>query len=125
MLLFVRSRWRKFPIEVFGYDIRLWERGYGQESYDPTLERKFVFMKYRTYEGPTHLQKFSPFGFLIQWPLCFHVWYQFHGQINGQPGTEKVFYFRVGWTRWDAGDMIYMFEKFGFGTWYGPGLHWD
>jgi hypothetical protein len=87
----------------------------------------------------THLQKKSRFGFLIMsheewWQLCFHVWFTFRfqqtrvgdgGAVVAIPGSERVLYWRVGWSRWDAGDCKYMVEKIGFGTWYGPGLHWD
>lgn len=73
----------------------------------------------------THLQKRSRMGFLLYWPLCFHVWFTFRYQTEGlagwRPGTEKVLYWRLGLWRWDAGDSKYI----GPGTWYGPGLHWD
>jgi len=68
------------------------------------------------------------------WQLCFHLWFTFRyqqtkvgdgGAVITIPGSEKVFYWRVGWSRWDAGDCKYVVEKIGFGTWYGPGLHWD
>jgi len=73
----------------------------------------------------THLQKKSRFGFLLMWPFCFHVWFTFKFQeyIHDiwSPGTEKVFYWRIGLWRWDAGDSKFI----GPGTWYGPGFHWD
>lgn len=78
----------------------------------------------------THLQKKSKFGFLLMWPLCFHVWFTFKYQqqklsdgnvLVDVPGSETVLYWRVGWKRWDAKDCVYI----GPPTWYGPGLHWD
>lgn len=103
----------------------------------------------------THLQKKARFGFLLMshekwWHLCFHIWYTFEYQkarpesidANGRgvgeewiPGSERVLYWRVGWSRWDAGDCKYVGGatiiigrlkiEIPFGTWYGPGLHWD
>lgn len=126
--------WRTYPICVFGYDIRRWENA-GYEFWYNAYVKKFLFMKSMTEKGPTHLQYKSPFGFLVQWPLCFHIWYQFRPQAvvggNRVPGTEKVFYFRVGIARWESGSDTYIlgqpFKYFnlGFGTWYGPGLKWD
>lgn len=90
--------------------------------------------------GITHLQKKSRFGFLVMRPFCFHVWFTFRFQKQDADGSwmrgsEKVLYFRVGRMRWDAGDGKYIKGeniKIGswqfrvpFGTWYGPGLHWD
>lgn len=74
----------------------------------------------------THLQKYSKFGFLLMWPFCFHVWFTFKFQKKDSsglwiPGSEKVFYWRFGLWRWDAGNSRFI----GPGTWYGPGLHWD
>lgn len=69
--------------------------------------------------GITHLQKYSPKGWLKVDPDCFHWWYFWRLQqqdANGNwiPGTEKGIYFRKSrvlfqtscW-RWDvAGTMI-------------------
>ncbi len=46
-----------------------------------------------------HLQKFSHFGFMLTWPLCFHFWLfwrlqRFAGFGNWLPGTEQGIYFR-------------------------------
>lgn len=95
----------------------------------------------------THLQKYAARwwpGFLLEshekwWQLCFHIWFTIRPQQWGEggwvPNSEIVAYFRVGWSRWDAGDCKYVQGytfKIGrftftipFGTWYGPGLHWD
>ena len=131
------ASWRPFPICVLGFDIRRWEN----QIYDfwfNAFTKKLLFMKSMPDKGPTHLQYGSPFGFLLQWPLCFHVWYQFKPQQkdakgNHIPGSEKVFYWRIGVVRWSAegyvsGWDINLFgHKFNtvFGTWNGPSLHWD
>jgi hypothetical protein len=85
-------------------------------------------------EGPTtwavtHIQYRSHFGFLISliegWKPCFHVWIMptlgdFDEYGNHVPGTEKGWYFRVGWPwRADEGGAPRL-------TWYGPfNSHWD
>lgn len=121
--------WRPVPVLLLGYDIRRWETPGGRDLYIQDYVKKFMWgiIKYvnntRVF-GPTHLQYSSPFGFLLTWPLCLHVWYQFRGQSFDSdglriPGSEKVFYWRFG-ARWDAGDEVYVVP-----SWYGPGLHWD
>jgi len=45
-------------------------------------------MKSMPDKGPTHIQYDSPFGFLLQWPLCFHVWYQFRPQQTDIKGKH-------------------------------------
>lgn len=133
---------------VAGYDIRRWEQR-GGDTYVDEFTKRFVFldgfaepyikgfhydaqMKQQVFEwdtkvyGPTHLQYKSPYGFLITWPFCFHIWYQispkkYDDQGHEIPGSEKVWYFRAGLARWDAGD-----DKYIVPTWYGPfNLHWD
>ncbi len=70
----------------------------------------------------THLQKYSPFGFLLTWPFCFHVWFQFRKQEGSEgrwePGTERVFYARTPGYRMD---IDYGMKW----TWGYIGLHWD
>jgi len=140
----------KLPTCLLGYvhGLTKYETCGGGYLYQP---KSFLFM-----EGPyqwgqesmyavTHLQKLSKFGFLIMahekwWQLCFHIWYTFrYQQANSEgtwiPGSEIVFYWRIGYSRWDAGDCKYVLGeavkffgrlfKVSFGTWYGPGLHWD
>lgn len=127
------TSWRQPPICLLGYDIRRFEMRGGDAIYVPRYEKRFLWGLIRYVDrgrpyGPTHLQYYSPFGFLLTWPICLHVWYQFKGQDkyiddNGiemtKPGTEKVFYWRCG-ARWDAKDGFYETP-----SWYGPGLHWD
>lgn len=128
------------------------ERCGGVDAYSEDVGVKFLFRtqpqqlfldeaKYAV----THLQKKSKFGALLMshekwWHLCFHVWYTFKFQQTDDkgewiPGSEKVLYWRIGWSRWDAGDCKYILGwvrqilgkkiTIPFGTWYGPGLHWD
>lgn len=119
------ENWRKYPIVLIGYDIRRWENGDEQyAAYFNRYREKFLLWEKQDHWGPTHIQYHSPWGFLLTWPLCFHVWYQFKPQEQDKPGTEKVFYFRIGAARWDAGDNKYITWKIGLGTWF-LGLHWD
>lgn len=118
-----------------------WEACGGDEWYG-NIPSNFLFFRKPSFtidklkgEGPklyaiTHLQKKSKFGFLLMWPLCFHVWFTFKYQqqklsdgnvLVDVPGSETVLYWRVGWKRWDAKNCTYI----GPPTWYGPGLHWD
>lgn len=132
------NTWREYPIAIIAYDCRRWEGQY-YEYWLGYLIKEFLFFKSFPDKGPTHIQYNSPFGFLLQWPLCFHFWYQFKPQqMNSEgyrlPGTEKVFYFRIGFVRWDSGDGKYVsgwdISLFGlhfntlFGTFY-CGLRWD
>ena len=122
---------RKYPILVAGFGIKRWERRaddagteYGvltKEEYWDKAGLMFMVDRSSQMWGPTNIQKKSKCGFLITWPFCFHVWFQFIPQIEGQPGSETVFYWRFGLWRWDAN----MGQYIGPGTWYGPGLHWD
>jgi hypothetical protein len=93
----------------------------------------------------THLQKKSRFGFLVManerwWHLAVHIWFVFVYQAKDPdgkwiPGSEVIFYWRCGYSRWDAGDGKYVMGwtrrvwkwviKIPIGTWYGPGLHLD
>ncbi len=127
------ATWRKFPIALIGYDIQRWENA-GYEFWYGDFIKKFIFMKSMPDKGPTHLQYRSKYGFLIQWPLCFHIWYQFRPQqvANGNrvPGSEVVFYFRLGIARWESGSDSYIlgqqykYFNLGVGTLY-IGGHWD
>ncbi len=118
------SSWRQYPIVLAGFDIRRWESVFGMDGYHPELAKKFIVFKSYPSQGPTHLQYHSPFGFLLTWPLCLHVWFQFRPQqidANGYrvPGSERVFYWRFG-ARWEAETGFYVMP-----SWYGPGLRWD
>jgi len=138
---------RKYPTALIGFvggPLRLETCGGGDliDSASPFKilfhQKPIVTVSGKTY-AVTHLQKQSRCGFLLAshekwWQLCFHLWFTFRyqqtkvgdgGAVITIPGSEKVFYWRVGWSRWDAGDCKYVVEKIGFGTWYGPGLHWD
>lgn len=76
----------------------------------------------------THLQKFSPFGFLVTWPFCFHFWVFWklqemtdegaHHAEKWKPGTEKGIYGRTPGYRWDQ-DLGLKW------TWGYLGGHWD
>lgn len=81
----------------------------------------------------THLQKFSPFGFMVTWPFCFHFWLFWKLQefmvfddrdlnysltITWKRGTERGIYFRTPGYRWDA-DLGMKW------TWGYIGGHWD
>lgn len=127
------TKWRKYPIVLFGfltYPIRFETLGGGDYWFDSGLAAFFLFLQpFHSTNGKiyqvTHIQKKSRFGFLLYWPLCFHIWFTFKFQEQNEqgdwlPGTEKVLYWRFGAARWDAGDSKYICP-----TWYGPGLHWD
>ncbi len=116
--------WRKVPLLLLGYDIRRWEAPGGDELYDPTLAKKWACLETNPGYGPTHLQKHSPFGFLIQWPLCFTAWWWIRPQIQAWsdgnvwvtvPGSELCPFISVGWARWDALDSCYMVPRFYIG----------
>lgn len=133
----------KLPIAILGYvsgAVRLEKCGGG--DWYPWHDKILFFNRGETNWNDdvytvTHLQKRSLFGFLLMshekwWHLCFHFWLTFRyqervgssvtgGAAHWVPGTEKVLYWRVGYSRWDAGDCKYI----GPPTWYGPGLHWD
>ncbi len=71
----------------------------------------------------THLQKYSKFGFLLTWPFCFHIYWEFKKQTGNDidgwvPGSEKVFYARTPGYRMD---IDYGMKW----TWGYIGLHWD
>jgi hypothetical protein len=130
---------KEYPFIVAGLGVRRWER-YPDDA--PTGEKEMLtdesglmFMADKSAEkwGPSGVQKFSPIGFqLTARPCCFHIWIQFRKQTPGVPGSEITFYWRAGLGRWDpnmGGVIKNVFNIFGkriiFGTWYGPGLHWD
>lgn len=55
----------------------------------------------------SNLQKYSKFGFIIQWPLCFHFWIMRKQQQQREDGywipeTEHGWYFRIGIWRFDV-----------------------
>lgn len=85
----------------------------------------------------THLQKYSPLGYLITWPFCFHVWFFWRKQayaydqipLMGKmvdvpgtghwiPGTEQGIYFRTPGWRYDV--ELGMIWTNGY-----VGGHWD
>jgi hypothetical protein len=71
----------------------------------------------------THLQKYSKFGFLLTWPFCFHIYYQFKKQAGNDaagwiPGSERVFYARTPGYRKDTDYGMKW-------TWGYIGGHWD
>jgi hypothetical protein len=135
-----------YPRVVFGFikgRVRLETCG-GQDWY-PWSDRLLLFegvekdLEGRKY-AVTHLQKRARFWFLLMrhekwWHLCWHVGITFRFQKPGIPGSELVFYWRAGYSRWDAsicdyvkGYIIKILSKtinIPFGTWYGPGLHLD
>lgn len=97
----------------------------------PVWTLSFIWGTPRLSEGVlSHLQKFSPFGFMMTWPFCFHVWifwkmqeYYIENQYGQpvtifKPGTEKGFYFRTPGYRWDR-DLGMKW------TWGYFGMHWD
>lgn len=78
----------------------------------------------------THLQKYSPLGYLITWPFGFHFWffwrkqlqrtYDDHGVTKTEwvAGTEQGIYFRTPGYRYDKDyGMIW--------TWGYIGSRWD
>lgn len=82
--------------------------------------------------GVTHLQKYSPKGFLKVSPDCYHRWYFWRSQkkdLLGEwiPGTECGIYFRKPFSwRWDvAGTMIDGELRHWIWTKGYAGLHWD
>ena len=114
------TAWRPYPICVLGYDIRRWEIDGQRDIYPPGLTKKLLFWQWSSGAGPTHLQYDSPFGFLIAWPLCFHLWIRFKpqqtkigdgGVVVKIPGSESVLEISVGWARWDANDRCYMVPR--------------
>lgn len=148
----------RLPTAVIGFvrgNLR-WEANGGAELFAEKYSNnilllvhpKFMVADPKQY-AITHLQKKSKLGFLLMshakwWQLCFHVWYCIRpqqtkigdgGAVIKIPGSEIIFYFRFGFSRWDAGDSKYVMgwirQILGkkivipFGTWYGPGLHLD
>lgn len=120
------------PTVLIGYvhgPVRMEQVG-GQDSY-PDSNRAMLFNKPKGKFAVTHIQKKSRFGFLLMWPLCFHIWFQFRFQRqrmneNGdwiwKPGSEFVIYRRLGLWRWEAGSGRYI------GPWtiyFNFSTHWD
>jgi hypothetical protein len=71
----------------------------------------------------THLQKFSHFGFMLTWPLCFHFWLFWRLQRTDGPygfvaGSEQGIYFRMPGWRWDIEEGMRPTKGY-------FGLHWD
>ncbi len=71
----------------------------------------------------THIQKYSPCGFMLTWPFCFHIWFTWKYQKGSdkagwKPGSEIVLYARTPGYRKDT--------DYGMKWTYGYfGLHWD
>lgn len=118
-----------FPTIILGfiYDVIRLEAADGEIRYHFPLsnwlvnQKPFIFSNKKY--AVTHLQKKSKFGFLLEWPFGFHVWYQFKEQEidsndNWIPGTEKVLYARTPGHRWDKD--LGMIHTGGY-----IGLHWD
>jgi hypothetical protein len=140
----------EYPMVLIGVGIKRWER-LPQDAYmgvNPNdgkvlfgtreiyWDRSWLTIgvdRAREHWGPSSVQYASKAGFLLsKRPLMFCCWYQFRKQTPGVPGSEKVFYWRIGTARWDpnmGGGIKLKFKilgkQFVFGTWYGPGLHWD
>lgn len=128
------TRWRKYPICLLGFvqgQVRFESIGEGDFYPASMANAFFIFRRPFTFFfkefGITHIQKKSWFGFLIMWPLCFHVWIQFRKQKQEDdenktwiPGTEFVIYRRAG-ARWEAGSGNYEWPSLylNFST------HWD
>ncbi len=81
---------------------------------------------FRTEDGSTvfvsNLQKESKFGFLIQKPFCWHHWIMPGKQKKNESGmwlpeTERGWYFRIGWWRFDVPGTIVHGE---LRHWMGP-----
>ncbi len=71
----------------------------------------------------THLQKYSRFGFLVNWPFCLHGWITFKKQdgddyIGWEPASEVTLYFRTPGYRQDTDYGVKW-------TWGYIGLHLD
>jgi hypothetical protein len=144
----------EYPIVLMGIGIKRWERLPQDAFFEmcPHTEKMVYGVKEWYWDrcgivvwvdrssehwGPSSIQRESRFGFLFtKRPLMFCCWFQFKPQGYGEggyiPGSETVFYWRVGAARWDpnmGGVVKLKFKLFGkeicFGTWYGPGLHWD
>lgn len=120
---------RRYPLCLLGYDIRRWETidaSHQSDIYFPGFEHKLLFNESMPFYGPTHLQYWSKWGFLIQWPLCFHAWYQFREQKVDDigrriPSSEIVAYLRIGLARWWIKDNETVYDM---PTLY-LGGHWD
>jgi len=115
--------WRKVPILLLGYAIKRWQDADNRTYWFYDHPGLSVWQKFDAM-GPSHLQYRSRYGFLVTWPFCFHVWVMpelGREDRNGVhiPGTEKGWYFRVGFV-WRPGQAGY--EP----SWYGPfNQHWD
>ncbi len=112
------------PTTLFGYvqgDVRL-ENRTGDIAFD-VVRHFFANQKPRHGFAITHLQKESRFGFLINWPFCFHVWVAFKKQEGNDvagwvPGSEIVLYGRTPGYRQDTDYGVKW-------TWGYCGLHFD
>jgi len=133
------KRWERLPQDTFlGINPASGNMMYGtKEMYWDKSGLIFWVDRAEEHWGPSSIQRESKFGFLLtKRPLMFCCWFQFKPQKYGEggyiPGSETVLYWRIGEARWDPnmnGIIKLKFRLFGkefcFGTWYGPGLHWD
>lgn len=111
------STWRKYPKVLLGYNIVRWEDHEGEHTF-PEYQGKLLFNTAKDM-APCHIQRDQPWGFLLEWPLCSHLWYQFRKQDPGIPDSERVLYTRLGIARWDT-------DGYQFLTFYPPWTkHWD
>lgn len=89
----------------------------------PGFLHLFIMEKPQDGFAITHLQKYSRFGFLLNWPFCFHIYFQFRKQQGNDergwvPGSEITFYTRTPGYRQDTDAGVKW-------TWGYIGLHWD
>lgn len=107
-----RSPSKKYPILVFGINVKRWEKWGGQEIKLPG--RIFQFWIDREDMGPSELQKYSRFSLQITWPLLFKFSWYWRFQKPGVPGSELGLFLRLALWRID-----YAMEKY-----IGPGSYY-
>lgn len=113
--------WRPFPIVLLGFvqgPVR-YDGPHG-DSYSYLTNQWFLNKLAGHYYQVTHIQYRSKFGFLLYWPLCFHIWFQFKQQTPGVSGSEFVIYRRIG-ARWEASTGTYQIPSIYFNL----STHWD
>lgn len=113
---------RRYPLILIGF-CRRWESRADDlniEVVDKTTQ--FYLFKDRQDQslGPSEMQKYSKWGFLLTWPLCLTAWFQIKPQTPNKPGSEIVPFLRLALWRWDPGMNKYI----GPGSYF-LGLHWD